>query len=104
MYEEPAEKFGRLMMDAFLTCRLVVDAGMNTLGWSLEQAREYMREHSFMSERESESETLRYPCGIPGHWLASKLGETFLSEKREPRKGDIGDRFSKTGDGRGGEG
>src|SRR3546814_2848897 len=45
MYEEPAEKFGRLMMDAFLTCRLVVDTGMNTLGWSLEQAREYMREH-----------------------------------------------------------
>src|SRR3546814_19733190 len=64
-----------LMMDAFLTCRLVVDTGMNTLGWSLEQAREYMREHSFMSEREIESETLRYSCGIPGQSLAYKLGD-----------------------------
>lgn len=93
MYAEPAEKFGRLMMDAFLTCRLVVDTGMNALGWSLEQAREYMREYSFMSEREIESETLRYSCGIPGQSLAYKLGDSFLLDQRERMKAALGDRF-----------
>lgn len=93
MYQEPAEKFGRLMMDAFLTCRLVVDTGMNALGWSLQQAREYMQDHSFMSQREIESETLRYSCGIPGQSLAYKLGDTFLLEQRERMKAALGDRF-----------
>jgi uncharacterized protein (DUF885 family) len=32
MYETPEERYGRLVMDAFLTCRLVVDTGMNALG------------------------------------------------------------------------
>ncbi|MCW6530230.1 DUF885 domain-containing protein [Sphingomonas sp. MMSM20] len=93
MYEEPADRFGRLMMDAFLTSRLVVDTGMNTLGWSLEQARAYMREHSFMSEREIDSETLRYACGIPGQALAYKLGDTFLLEQRERMRVARGDDF-----------
>lgn len=93
MYEDPAEQFGRLMMDAFLTCRLVVDTGMNTLGWSLDEARAYMHEYSFMSEREVDSETLRYSCGIPGQALAYKLGDTFLLEQRERMKLALGDRF-----------
>src|SRR5262249_18502431 len=46
MYEAPEERYGRLVMDAFLTCRLVVDTGMNVLGWSLERARGYMHAHS----------------------------------------------------------
>ncbi|MDB5584925.1 MAG: hypothetical protein JWR80_10101, partial [Bradyrhizobium sp.] len=45
-YVEPEERFGRLMMDAFLTTRLVVDTGMNAFGWSLEKARDYMRSTS----------------------------------------------------------
>jgi uncharacterized protein (DUF885 family) len=93
MYEEPAEKFGRLMMDAFLTCRLVVDTGMNVLGWTLEQARRYMHEYSFMSEREIDSETLRYSCGIPGQSLAYKLGDTFLLDQRERMKAALGEKF-----------
>ena len=93
MYEEPADRFGRLMMDAFLTSRLVVDTGMNTLGWSLEQARAYMHEHSFMSEREIDSETLRYSCGIPGQALAYKLGDTFLLEQRERMRAARGEDF-----------
>ena len=92
-YVEPEEKFGRLRMDAFLTCRLVVDTGMNALGWSLEEARDYMRENAFMSETEIQSETIRYSCDIPGQALAYKLGDTFLLAERSRMKHALGEAF-----------
>lgn len=94
MYREPEEQFGRLMMDAFLTCRLVVDTGMNAFGWSLEQARDYMREHAFMPEQEIRTETLRYSCDIPGQSLAYKLGDEFILAERERMRAALGERFS----------
>ncbi len=93
MYEEPEERYGRLVMDAFLTCRLVVDTGMNALGWSLERAREYMREHSGMAETEVLSETLRYSCDIPGQSLAYKLGDTQILGMRERMRDGLGSSF-----------
>jgi uncharacterized protein (DUF885 family) len=92
-YEAPQEKFGRLMMDAFLTSRLVVDTGMNVMGWSLEQARDYMREKTFMSEAEIGSEPVRYSCDIPGQALAYKLGDTRIMELREEMREALGNRF-----------
>jgi uncharacterized protein (DUF885 family) len=93
MYSAPEERFGRLMMEAFLTSRLVVDTGMNALDWSLEQARAYLREYSFMPETEIASETLRYACDIPAQALAYKLGDDFLSELREDMRAKLNERF-----------
>jgi uncharacterized protein (DUF885 family) len=93
LYETPAERYGRLVMDAFLTCRLVVDTGMNALGWSLERAREYMRKHSGMTEAEILTESVRYSCDIPGQALAYKLGDTKILELREKMAHTLGTRF-----------
>jgi uncharacterized protein (DUF885 family) len=93
MYREPEEQFGRLMMDSFLTCRLVVDTGMNALGWTLEQARDYLRANSFMPETEIRSETLRYSSDIPGQSLAYKIGEDYLVARREEMRARLGERF-----------
>jgi uncharacterized protein (DUF885 family) len=93
MYAEPEVRFGRLMMDAFLNCRLVVDTGMNALGWTLEQARDYMRENAFFPETEIRSETLRYSCDLPGQAVAYKLGEHFLVAQREMMRARLGERF-----------
>ncbi len=93
MYPEPEERFGRLMMDAFLTSRLVVDTGMNAFGWPLEKARDYMREKAFMPETEIRSETVRYSCGIPGQALAYKLGDTVIHDAREKMRAALGNRF-----------
>ena len=82
-YQTAEERYGRCAMDAFLTCRLVVDTGMNALGWSLERAREFLREHSTMSEAEIRSETLRYSCDVPAQALAYKLGDTELLALRD---------------------
>jgi uncharacterized protein (DUF885 family) len=93
MYESPEEQFGRLMMDSFLTCRLVVDTGMNALGWSLEQARDYLRANAFMPETEIGTETLRYSSDIPAQSLAYKLGEHYLIGCREKMRARLGDKF-----------
>lgn len=93
MYQTREEQFGRLMMDAFLTCRLVVDTGMNALGWSLEQARDYMRANAFMPEPEIRSESIRYSCDMPGQALAYKIGEHFLIARREAMQTRLADRF-----------
>jgi uncharacterized protein (DUF885 family) len=93
MYETPEERYGRLVMDAFLTCRLVVDTGMNALGWSLEKAREYLRAHSGMEEAEIRTETVRYSCDIPAQSLAYKLGDTEILAQRERMRSALGALF-----------
>jgi uncharacterized protein (DUF885 family) len=93
LYEEPEERYGRLVMDAFLTSRLVVDTGMNALGWSLQRARDYMRRHSGMAEREILTESIRYSCDIPGQALAYKLGDAHIVALRELMRQALGQRF-----------
>lgn len=94
MYEEPEERYGRLMLDAFLSCRLVVDTGMNAMGWSLEQARDYMRRHSGMDDGVITTESIRYSCDIPGQALAYKLGDEFILNLRDRMQSALGDSFT----------
>ena len=93
MYEEPEERFGKLVMEAFLTTRLVVDTGMNALGWTLEQARDYMRENAFVSESEVLTESVRYSCDIPAQALGYKIGDLFLQDLRATMQKALGERF-----------
>ncbi len=93
MYETPHDLYGRYIMEIFLATRLVVDTGMNALGWSLEQARAYMREHIFHSDVEIASETLRYSTSIPAQALAYRLGYEKLWELRKRAEAALGDTF-----------
>jgi uncharacterized protein (DUF885 family) len=93
MFEHPAERFGRYINEAFLASRLVVDTGLNALGWSLERARAYMAENSFFPETEINSETLRYSADIPGQALAYKLGDRAILDLREAMRRRLGARF-----------
>jgi uncharacterized protein (DUF885 family) len=94
LYDDPYDRYGRLVMDAFLTSRLVVDTGMNALGWSWEQARSYMRTHTLCAEGEIESDTLRYSCGIPAQSLAYKLGDEAILRMREKVRSQLKSAFS----------
>ena len=93
MYENPLDAYGRCISDAFLTSRLVVDTGMNAFGWSLEKARDYMRQNTFFSESEICSETLRYSSDIPAQALAYKLGDTKIFEIRARAQQELGEAF-----------
>lgn len=80
-------------MDIFLSSRLVVDTGMNALGWSREKAMAYMKEHTLESDTQIASETLRYSTDLPGQALAYKTGSIHLRDLREKARRELGDRF-----------
>ena len=89
MYEDPYDRAGRLMMDAFLSARLVVDTGMNALGWSRPRAVAYMKENTLESDTQIATETLRYSCDIPGQALAYKMGSAKIRELRQKAEREL---------------
>ena len=93
MYKDPYDRFGRLAMEMFVSVRLVVDTGMNALGWSRERAIDYMRENAMETDTQIASETLRYSCDMPGQALAYKMGAMRIVELREKAKAALGPKF-----------
>jgi uncharacterized protein (DUF885 family) len=93
LYDDPYALYGRLAMDMFLSNRLVVDTGMNALGWPRSKSIEYMRDHLLESETQIGSETLRYAVGMPGQALAYKMGSMKMGELRQHAERELGARF-----------
>src|SRR4029453_11605975 len=93
LYEDPYDPRGGLMMDVFLSARLVVDTGMNALGWTRAQAIAYMKENTLESDTQIATETLRYSCDIPGQALAYKMGATKIRQLREKAARSLGESF-----------
>ncbi len=93
IYADPWVLCGRLAMDLFVSTRLVVDTGMNDLGWSREQAIAYMRENTLETDAQIATETLRYSCDMPGQALAYKIGSRRLLELRGEAMRRLGQRF-----------
>ena len=93
LYANPYDRAGRLMMDAMLSTRLVVDTGMNALGWPRQRAMDFMREHTMLSDTEIATETLRYAADIPAQALAYKIGSMKMIELRSLAQRELGPRF-----------
>jgi uncharacterized protein (DUF885 family) len=81
------------MRDAFLSARLVVDTGMNALGWSRSRAIAYLKENTLESDTQIATETLRYSCDIPGQALAYKMGAAKIRDLREKASRELGRSF-----------
>jgi uncharacterized protein (DUF885 family) len=94
LYDTPYDRYGRLVMRLFLGNRLVVDTGLNALGWSLDDARAYMRANTFASEAEIESELLRYSTDLPGQALAYAIGSREFHRIRAETEKRLGQAFS----------
>lgn len=93
MYSDPYDRAGRLSMDLFLSTRLVVDTGMNALGWDRQRAMAFMREHTLESDTQIATESLRYSSDMPGQALAYKLGSRGIRELRERMRAKLGSKF-----------
>jgi hypothetical protein len=93
LYADPYDEYGMLSMDAFLTSRLVVDTGMNALGWSRARAAEFMKETRSSPTSRIRTETLRYSTDIPGQALAYKVGARTILRLREKARSALGPRF-----------
>jgi uncharacterized protein (DUF885 family) len=80
------DRFGVLSFDAWRAARLVVDTGMHALGWTRQQAIDFMVEHTALGENNIANEVDRY-ISYAGQALAYKLGQLELlrlrSEARE---------------------
>lgn len=81
-YPDVWAKAGRLGMDLFTSQRLVVDTGMNALGWSREKAMQFMKDNTFEADAQIDTETLRYSVDMPGQALAYKLGGLAIKDAR----------------------
>ena len=93
MYEGPYDLYGRLVMEMFISCRLVIDTGMNHLGWDLERAREFMSTRVVYSDVEIATELLRYSADIHGQALAYRIGNLEILRFRRKAEEALGDRF-----------
>jgi uncharacterized protein (DUF885 family) len=91
-YKDPYSNFGRLTMEMWRACRLVVDTGMHYLGWSREQAIQFLYEHSALSMHDIQSEVDRY-ISWPGQALAYKVGELKIRELRKLAEDQLKDSF-----------
>jgi uncharacterized protein (DUF885 family) len=83
LYEDPYDMYGRLAHERFIASRLVLDTGMNALGWTLDEARKYMSENTLESDVQVATETLRYSTDLPAQALAYRLGHLKILELRQ---------------------
>ena len=93
LFEDPYSLIGRHLLDMMLAVRLVVDTGMNYLGWSRAEAAEFMREHMIESETQIYTESLRYSVRSPAQALGYKLGSIKMMELRAKTEKALGGNF-----------
>jgi uncharacterized protein (DUF885 family) len=91
-YQDPYSDFGRLSYEAWRACRLVVDTGMHYLGWSRQQAIDFMAENTALTLLNITNEVDRY-ISWPGQALAYKLGELKIRELRKVAEEKLGPGF-----------
>ena len=92
LYKDPHSKFGRLQFEILRACRLVVDTGMHSLGWTRQQAIDYMNENTGVSEGFVVAEVDRYIVW-PGQALGYKIGELKIQELRARAAKALGAKF-----------
>ncbi|MWV27840.1 DUF885 domain-containing protein [Aurantiacibacter rhizosphaerae] len=92
LYDTPAKQMGRLSYEMWRANRLVVDTGLHALGWTRQQAVDYMLENTALSEGNINAEVNRY-ITWPGQALAYKLGELKIRELRTRSEEALGEDF-----------
>lgn len=92
LYDTPAKDMGRLSYEMWRACRLVVDTGIHSKGWSKQQAIDYMTDNSALSAANIEAEVNRY-ISWPGQALAYKIGELKIRELRTLATKELGPKF-----------
>lgn len=91
-YQDPYSDFGRLSTELWRAVRLVTDTGLHAKRWSREQAMDYFRQNSLLSERDIGKEVERYITN-PGQATSYKIGELKIEELRAKAEATLGDKF-----------
>jgi prolyl oligopeptidase len=91
-YTDLYSKFGQLIYEMWRACRLVVDTGIHSFGWTRKQAIDYMQENTAKTEQDIAVEVDRYIV-MPGQALAYKIGELAIKELRAKAESMLGPAF-----------
>jgi uncharacterized protein (DUF885 family) len=92
LYLSDEERLGMLEAQSFRAARLVVDSGLHAMGWTREQAIQFMHERGSLPPVDAEIEVDRYTVW-PGQALAYKLGQREIERARAEVTEQMGDRF-----------
>lgn len=92
MYKNPYHNFGRLTYEMWRACRLVVDTGIHSQGWSRQQAIDYLANNTALSLHNVQTEIDRY-ISWPGQALSYKIGELTIKQLRLDAEKTLGQQF-----------
>ncbi len=95
-YQDPYSDFGRLAMELWRACRLVVDTGIHSKKWSREQAINYLIENTPNPKNDSVKAIERY-IAMPGQATAYMIGKLKIMELRAWSQAELGEQFDIRG-------
>lgn len=91
-YKNPYHYFGQLQDEIWRSARLVIDTGIHAKRWTREQAIQYFRDNTPLSEGDIVTEVERFFVN-PGQALSYKMGMIKILALREKAKTALGDKF-----------
>jgi uncharacterized protein (DUF885 family) len=91
-YQDPYSDLGRLSTELWRAVRLVTDSGMHSKQWTREQAIDYFKANSLLSDRDVVKEVERFLVW-PGQATTYKVGHLKILQLREKAKQALGSKF-----------
>ena len=92
LYQDPYSDFGRLAMELWRACRLVVDTGIHTKQWTRKQGIEFYATNTPNAMSDAVKMVERHVV-MPSQATAYKIGMNKIIELREHAKVELGDKF-----------
>ena len=92
LYTSDVSQIGRLSSEAWKAARLVVDPGVHALGWTRQEAIDYMLENTSLSEGEVIYEIDRY-IAFPAQAVSYMIGSLEIQRLRRLAEERLGERF-----------
>ena len=92
LYKDTLDEVGRITMELWRACRLVVDTGIHTKGWSRKRSVDYFLANTALTRENIVREIDRYFV-YPGQACAYQIGKNKILELRERAKSELGVKF-----------
>lgn len=93
LYQTSHQNYGRLEMEMWRACRLVVDTGIHWHGWTRDRAISYMSERLALDDATIAGEVDRY-AALPAQALAYQIGNLQMRKLRKRAESVLGPRFT----------
>jgi uncharacterized protein (DUF885 family) len=92
LYSGPVTRIGMLSDQALRAARLVVDPGIHVLGWTRQDAIDYLLENTTQNADAAAAEIDRY-AAVPGQATSYMLGSLEIFRLRKKAETALGERF-----------